>query len=289
MPLQDLLGKQVNLNISRFTDNGLYLCPTNTDKAAPTNDFVEILLPRRELHPSMKIGDELSVFVYADSEDRPVATLQKPLLKTGEMAYLQVIAVNRIGGFFDWGLPKDLFVPFSEQNARLEIGKKYMIYAYLDVATNRIVGTMNLNKFIKNNEISVAESEKVQLTIVEFHELGARVSVNNKHWGMVYGNQIFQTLRIGQTLSGYVLKVREDGKLDIGLQPAGYDASIDLMVERVVSVLKRCGGFLPLNDNSPPEEIYAMLQMSKKQFKKAVGALFRQKLIVLEHNGIRQL
>lgn len=283
MTLQNIIGRQNPLIIRRFTENGLYLGTSNA------NDSIEILLPRREVRDTMQIGDECTVFVYLDSEDRPVATLEKPLVQAGEVAYLSVIAVNRVGGFFDWGLPKDLLVPFSEQTSRLEIGRRYLIYVYIDTATNRIAGTMNLAKFVKNNELTVSEGDEVPIIIAEFRELGVRVVVNQRHWGMVYGNQVFQQLRLGQSMTGYIQKIRDDNKLDITLQPAGYDASIDTSVERVKAVLSRCGGFLPLTDRSDPEDVYSMLQMSKKQFKKAIGALYRDRLVIIEDNGIRSL
>ena len=282
--LSDLLGRQSDLSITRFTPNGAYLCPLDD-----VDHSIEILLPRREVADDAAVGDVCHVFVYTDSEDRPVATYSKPLVQADEVAYLQVVAVNRIGGFFDWGLPKDLLVPFREQTNRLDVGQRYLVYAYLDEASQRLVATMNIPKFIKNKDLIVAEGDQVQLIVASFEEIGVRVVVNHRHWGMVYGNQIFQSLRIGQALSGFVHKLRDDQKLDIVLQAAGYDAGIDTAVERVKMVLKQCDGFLPLTDSSDPEAVYAMLQMSKKQFKKAVGALYRLRLITIEDRGIRLL
>lgn len=282
--LYPLIGQKNTYYVRRFTPNGAYV---GTDPDG--SDGIEILLPRREVPDQLQVGDACRLFVYTDSEDRPVATRQQALVQANEVAYLTVKTVNKIGAFFDWGLPKDLLVPFSEQTKRLDIGRRYLIYAYADPATNRMVGTMYLPKFIKNNDLTVAESDAVQLVVAEFHERGLRVVVNHRHWGMVYGNQIFQTIRIGQTLRGYVRLIREDNKLDISLQADGYDASIDHSVERLAAMLKRSGGFVPLTDHSQPEDIYALLQMSKKQFKKAVGLLFKQRLISIEPNGIRHI
>src|SRR3954468_3373523 len=262
-------GKYNTLKISRRSENGYYLTDTN-DKEA----LEEVLLPKKFITPEMKEGAEVKVFVYKDSEDRPVATTQTPLATVGEAAYLLVKEVTNIGAFLDWGLDKDLFLPFREQAERVEVGRHYLVFVYLDFVSKRIAATTNLNKFIKNKEVKLEPNEEVDLLITYENEVGIRVIINQKHWGMLFKNEIFQKIEKGQHVRGFIKKVREDGKIDVALQKQGIAAAQDVR-DVLLSKLKEHKGFLQLSDISPPEEIHAILGISKKNFKKAVGMLYK--------------
>ncbi len=273
---------QVNtLKISRSTDNGLYLTDINEKEA-----LEEVLLPKKFITPEMREGDELKVFVYKDSEDRPVATTQTPLAKVDEAAYLLVKEMTNIGAFLDWGLDKDLFLPFREQAERVEPGRHYLVYVYFDHASKRIAATTNLNKFIKNRVVDLKPNQEVDLLITYENETGIRVIINQKHWGLLFKNEIFQKIEKGQHVKGYIKKVREDGKIDVALQKQGLAAAKDVR-DVLLDKLKEHKGSLKLSDVSPPEEIHALLGISKKNFKKAVGMLYKEGKIELGDGVIK--
>lgn len=277
------LGKYNQLIISRRTDNGFYLVD-DTDSTVQE----EVLLPKKMIAAEMKEGHRLNVFVYKDSEDRPVATTQTPLAQVGEAAYLLVKDVNRIGAFLDWGLDKELFLPFREQAEQVEPGRYYLVYVFLDFASKRIAATTNLNKFIKNREVQLTPNQEVDLLITYENEVGIRVIINNKHWGILFKNEIFTPVEKGTHVTGYIKKIREDGKIDVALQKQGFAAAKDI-TQVLLQKLTENKGELPLSDETAPELIYQTLGISKKNFKKAAGILFKQGKIELNDNNIRLL
>lgn len=268
-------GQYNTLSISRRTENGFYLSETAGEAV-----LEEVLLPKKFITPDMKEGGELKVFVYKDSEDRPVATTQTPQATVGEAAYLLVKEVTNIGAFLDWGLDKDLFLPFREQAERVEAGRHYLVYVYFDFASKRIAATTNLNKFIKNKDMNLKPNEEVDLLITYENEIGVRVIINQKHWGILFKNEIFHKIEKGTHVKGFVKKIREDGKIDVALQKQGIAAAKDVR-DVLLEKLKEHKGFLKLSDVTPPEEIHAVLGISKKNFKKAVGMLYKEGLIEL--------
>jgi predicted RNA-binding protein (virulence factor B family) len=274
-------GKYNNLVISRKTDNGFYLAET-----AGEGVLEEVLMPNKFITPAMKEGDVLRVFVYKDSEDRPVATTQIPKAIAGEAAYLAVKQITTIGSFLDWGLDKDLLLPFREQNGEVEAGKRYLVYVYFDYASKRIAATANLNKFIKNREILLRQNDAVDLLLCDANEVGIKVVINNMHWGMLYINEVFGQVSKGTHVTGYIKKVREDGKIDVSLQKQGIGAARDVQDELLQKLIDN-GGTLKLSDSSAPELIYETLGISKKNFKKAVGMLYKQKKIELGSDFIK--
>jgi len=273
-------GKYNTLLISRRTDNGFYLVDNDSDVQE------EVLLPKKFITEEMKEGEKVKVFVYKDSEDRPVATTQTPLAQVGEAAYLLVKEVTRIGAFLDWGLDKDLFLPFREQAEHVEPGRYYLVYVFLDFASKRIAATTNLNKFIKNREVDLKPNQEVDLLITYENEVGIRVIINQKHWGILFKNEIFKPVEKGTHVKGFVKKIREDGKIDVALQKQGIDAAKDV-TQVLLEKLKEHKGFLPLSDVTPPEVIHELLGISKKNFKKAVGILYKEGKIELKENLIR--
>jgi uncharacterized protein len=272
------IGKYAVMEVKRFVDFGLYL---------ETEDGqTEVLLPRKYVPDGTKAGDFLDVFIYKDSEDRPVATTLKPYATVGEVAWLKATSVDNIGAFLDWGLAKDILVPFREQKMKMEEGRYYLVYIYVDEVSGRVAASAKLEKFIKNDELDVQPGEEVNLIVGDESPVGIEVIINNKHWGMLYKNEVFRQLHKGHKLNGFIKKIREDNKIDVSLQKQGYDEVEDAS-EKIKNALSANDGFLPLTDKSNPEEIAAKLQMSKKVFKKAIGALYKQREIALEENGIR--
>ena len=274
-------GKYNTLIIVRRTDNGFYLSETPGSPEAE-----EVLLPKKFITPEMKEGGELKVFLYKDSEDRPVATTQTPHALVGECAYLMVKQMTNIGAFLDWGLDKDLFLPFREQTEPIELGQKCLVYVYFDFGSKRIAATSNINKFIKNREVELKPNEEVDLLICYENEVGIRTIINQKHWGILFKNEVFEKLEKGQHVKGFVKKVREDGKVDVALQKQGIEAAKDVSAI-LIQKLKDNNGTLKLNDDSPPELVHQTLGISKKNFKKAVGILYKEGKIVLSDNYIK--
>jgi predicted RNA-binding protein (virulence factor B family) len=270
------LGQFNTLKIERKVDFGVYL----------TDGTDEVLLPKKNLSPEMEVGTDVEVFIYKDSEDRTIATVQKPYAVVGEFAYLLVKEVNPIGAFLDWGLEKDLLVPFSEQDKKLEAGKHYVVYVFLDKLTKRIVASSKINRYAKNEEIALTENEEVNLLIFKKTDLGYGAIINNLYQGLIYKNEVFTDLEIGDKKKGWIKALREDGKIDLRLQKVGFQLSDDAQ-ELIMERLKQKNGYLPLHDGSDPVAITKELGMSKKTFKKAIGGLFKFKLIVIEKEGIR--
>ncbi len=271
------IGKYNDLIIARSSDFGLFLEDVQGD---------EVLLPNRYVTDDMRIDDKITVFVYNDSEDRPVATTEKPHALRDEFAYLEVIDTNAQGAFMDWGLTKDLFVPFREQPFPMRMGEKYMIFLYLDRVSSRLLASAKINKFLDNTRLTVAEGDEVELLIWERTDLGYNVIINQFHKGLVYHSDIFKDIRVGETRKGYIKKIREGNRIDVTLEKVG-DERFDSLTERILSKLKANNGFLPLHDNSSPDAIYSGLEMSKRNFKKSIGNLFKKGVITLDSDGIR--
>ena len=278
------IGRINTLTALRQTSFGFYLGDL-TDRI--NQDFNnDILLPNKYVPDSFSVDDTIDVFVYNDSEDRPVATTLSPLIQRNEFAALQVVSVSKVGAFLDWGLEKDLFVPYREQAYPLETGQWCVVFMYLDGQTNRLVASTKLNRFLDPDVSELHEGDEVQLLAYETTDLGVNVIINNRYKGLVYGNEIFRTVRPGDPLIGYIKTIRDDNLVDVSLQKPGFE-NVEPNARRILATLKAEDGFLPLTDSSPPEAIYKTLEMSKKTFKKAIGTLYRERKIVLEKEGIR--
>ncbi len=265
--------------VEKFEPHGAYLTTALLDR---------VLLPQAYVPENLNVGDSIEAFVYKDSEDRPVAVTTEPYIELNDFAFLHINAVNSIGAFADWGLPKDLLIPFSEQKNKLEINKSYVVYMYLDEETDRLVGSVKLNKFLSNQHLSIEENEEVDLLVWEATELGFKVIVNKKHVGLVYANEVFQSLAPGDALKGYVKLIRPDNKIDISLQKRGMEG-LEENARKIWDALENQDGFLALTDKSNPDEIKKVLEMSKKAFKNAIGTLYKKRLISLESDGIRRI
>jgi len=245
-----------------------------------------ILLPKRFVPSGLQIGDTISVFVYHDSDNRLIATTQEPFAVVGDIAALKVVEVTSQGAFLDWGLMKDVFVPVSQQLSTMRLGGKYLVKLYIDAQTGRVAATEKIDKQISNDILTVKEGEKVKIQVYRESEIGYVVIVNQVHQGLVYKNEVFTHLHIGQFIDeAFVKKIREDNKLDIGLGKQGGEKLADDN-QKIMSLLKSHKGFLPYHDKSAPDEIYAFFGMSKKAFKMNVGMLYKLKLISIEEDGI---
>ncbi|MBP5500874.1 MAG: GntR family transcriptional regulator, partial [Bacteroidales bacterium] len=264
----------------KIVDFGLYL---------DGGEGVEILLPKRYMPQDVKVGDELKVFVYHDAEARIIATNEQPYATVGPFAYLKINSVNAVGAFADWGTSKELLIPHREQAQKMEEGRRYIIYIYIDQLSGRIVGTGKIDKHLGNVPPAYEEGQEVEALVWKQTNLGYKVIINQQHAGLLYHNQIFQEIRIGERLRAWVKGVREDDKIDLSLQPIGYRQMIDPAEASILKALHRRNGFLPLTDHSTPELIASELQMSKKTFKKAIGALYKQQRISLLPDGIQLL
>jgi hypothetical protein len=273
------IGLMNELEVVKTVDFGIYL------DGGPHG---EILMPRRYVPEGCKPGDVLNVFIYLDSEDRLLATSETPKAMVGEFALLKVISVTAVGAFLDWGLPKDLLVPFREQQQRMEEGKSYLVYVYLDDESQRIVATSKLDKCVDNIPVDYEVGEEVDLLIAGQTDLGYKAIIDNSHWGMIYKNEVFQDLKTGQKLKGFIKTIREDEKIDLSLQKEGYE-KIDDLSQAILNKLAANNGFLPFTDKTDPELIKKTFQISKKNFKKAIGSLYKHRLISLEDDGIRML
>lgn len=272
------VGRIQTLKVSRISDYGLYLAD---------EEGQEVLLPNRFVSLSNAVGDEIEVFVYHDSEDRLVATTDKPLITEGSVAFLKVVDKNIHGAFLDWGVSgKDLFLPNRNQQGGVLAGRSYIVWLYVDNITGRCVATMKLKGFIDNDVITVEPRQKVDLLIASESPIGYRAIINSRHWGMIYKNQIFQQVKVGDRLEGYVRRITEDNRIDLSLRREGYDG-VAASAETLFALLRDNGGVLPVGDDSSPEEVHAATQMSKKVFKRAVGMLLKRGDIVAEAHQIK--
>jgi uncharacterized protein len=268
--------------INRLSIKGMQAYGMHLDGGASGDILLKGTSALKKYHP----GDELEVFVYIDREQRLLATTQKPYATVGEFAALRVVTSGAAGAFMDWGLESDLFVPKSEQQDNMREGKSYVVFIFINEKTNRITGSSKLDKFLNLQPPQYQEGEAVDLLVYARTDLGYSAIVNRAHVGMIYENEIFQKIATGQRLQGYVKKIRTDGKIDLRLQRTGYQG-VDDFSECILNTVKDRGGMVAITDKSPPEDIYAMFGVSKKVFKKAIGALYKKRLIVINTSGIK--
>ena len=272
------IGEYHTLKIDRETKVGLFLVNETDDDLSP-NTYVP---------NDYKIGDDLTVFVYLDHEERPVATTLKPFITLNSFAVLKVNYINKFGAFLNWGMEKDLFVPFKEQARPMEKDKRYIVTMYLDKQTGRLAASSKINQFLDKEPLDVEVGQEVDLMVSHITEIGINVIINGKFRGLAYQNEVFETVSPGYKTKGYIKTIRPDGKIDVSFQKQGFEA-IDDFSQQVLEALKQNDGVLRLNDNSHPEEIKSVLKMSKKTFKKAIGSLYKQKLIDINNEGIQLL
>lgn len=270
------LGKFNQLEVVKEVDFGMYL---------DGGEEGEILLPTRYVPEDCRIGDMLNVFLYLDIDERLIATTLTPYVQVGQFACLEVAWVNEYGAFLNWGLMKDLFVPFREQKMKMQVGNKYVVYAYVDEESFRIVASAKVERYLSKEIAEYAQDEEVGILVWQKTDLGFKAIIDNEYSGLLYDNEIFQDLRTGMTLKAYVKQVREDGKIDLMLQKPGFE-KIDDFSKTLLEYIQEHGGEINLNDKSPADDIYAMFGVSKKTFKKGVGDLYRKRLIILQEKGI---
>ena len=272
------VGHIQTLKVNRISDYGLYLID---------DEEQEVLLPNRYVSLDNKVGDEIEVFVYHDSEDRLVATTDRPLITEGKAACLKVVDKNIHGAFLDWGLAgKDLFLPNRNQQGGVLASKSYIVWLYVDNITGRCVATMKLKPFIDNDIITVKPRQKVDILIASESPIGYRAIIDSRHWGMLYKNQIFKPVKVGDRLEGYIRRITDDNRIDLTLRQEGYDGVAN-SAEDLLKLIKENGGELPIGDNSSPEKVHALTQMSKKVFKRAVGILLKRGDIATDGESIK--
>lgn len=271
-------GKQIGLRIQKRASFGLYLADESGE---------EVLLPNKFCTEKMKPGDNIEVFIYRDSEGKKVATTQSPKIFINEFALLKVTAVTGVGAFLDWGLDKELMVPFREQKQKMEEGRWYIVYLDLDKKSDRLYASNRVERFLQNDQISVKDGEEVELVIMQKTDMGYSVIINHGHKGLIFDNEIFQEIRIGDKLKGYVKKIRDDQKIDVSIQPIGFRNFNDSNSELIYKKLEENDGFLAITDKSSPEEIYSQFGISKKAFKKSLGTLYKQRKIEILSDGIK--
>lgn len=271
------LGKYNQLPVVKEVDFGVYL---------DGDDDGEILLPARYVPDGCKPGDLLNVFIYLDNEERLVATTQTPYAQVGDFACLEVAWTNEYGAFLNWGLMKDLFVPFREQKMKMQKGRRYVVHVHIDEDSFRIMASAKVERYLSKDKPPYKAGDPVDLLIWQRTELGYKAIVDNRFSGLLYANEVFRTLEPGMKLEAYVKQVRPDGKIDLELQRGGA-RKVDDFADTLLAYIDRNGGFIPFNDKSPAEEIYATFGVSKKTFKKAVGELYRKRLILIEEDGLR--
>lgn len=270
------LGKYNTLEVVKEVEFGMYL---------DGGEEGEILLPSRYVPEDCQLGDELNVFIYLDNEERLVATTLTPLVQVGQFACLEVAWVNQYGAFLNWGLMKDLFVPFSEQKMKMQVGKSYVIHAHLDEESYRIVASAKVDRYLSKEQAPYESGQEVDILIWQKTDLGFKAIIENRYGGLLYESEIFQPLHTGMTMKAYIKQVREDGKIDLMLQKPGF-GKIDDFSQTLLEHIRENGGRTTLNDKSPAEEIYETFGVSKKTFKKAVGDLYRKHLVLLQEDGI---
>ena len=271
------IGKKNTLRAIRNTPQGIYLVDKNNN---------EVLLPNKYVPKTLQAEELLEVFVYKDSEDRLIATTLVPLIEANSLAKLVVNEVNSFGAFLDMGIDKDLLVPIKEQLNPMKEGKSYWIYCYLDEVTQRLVGSSKIKRFLTNDKHNLVVGQEVDCLIFDDTPLGYLAVINNKQYGLIYHNEVYSNLRIGDTTQAFVKKIKDTGEIDLSLQKIGF-THVNDQTDVILNHLKKNGGFLNLNDDSAPEEIQARLKISKKVFKKAIGILYREKKITIEEQGIR--
>ncbi len=271
-------GQKHLLKVNRISDYGLYLANDEGD---------EVLLPNRYISLSQKEGDEVEVFVYHDSEDRLVATTEEPLARVGEIAYMKVVDKNLHGAFLDWGLyGKDLFLPNRNQQGAVIVGGYVVVYLYEDNITGRCVATTKLKNIVHNEVVGVTPREEVEILVASESEIGFRCIINSRYWGMLYKNQLFRPVAVGDSLRVYVRRITEDGRIDLTLNQQGYK-EVKNSADTLLDLLNESGGELPINDNSTPEKVARVTLMSKKLFKRSLGVLLKSGMVEMTESGIR--
>lgn len=273
------IGKTAYLDVVKIVDFGFYL---------DGKELGQVLLPRKHAPRDLSIGDSIKVFLYLDSEDRPVATTQTPKAMVGEFAYLKVVAITDVGAFLDWGLDKDVLVPFAEQHRPMEVGHCYLVYLYLDKVDGRITASSKIDKFLDDEKPHhFKPQQSVNLIIANSTDLGYKAIINHSHWGVLYKDEVYQRLSFGQHIKGFIKHIRPDGKIDLSLQ--GGQKTRDKYAETIINYLKKQNGFAPVHDKSDPQLISDLFGMSKAAFKKTIGGLYKNKIISIEKHGIRLL
>jgi hypothetical protein len=271
------IGKTHELEVVKAVDFGFYL---------DAKDLGEVLLPGKYAPPDLSVGDSIYVFLYLDSDDRPVATTQKPKARVGEFAYLKVLAATDVGAFLDWGLDKDVLVPFSEQHRPMEVGHFYLVYLYLDKVHGRITASSKIDKFLDDEKPhDFKPQQTVNLIIANSTDLGYKAIVNHSHWGLLFKDDVHQRLSFGQNKKGFIKNIRPDGKIDLSLQ--GGQETRDKYAKIILTYLNKKDGFAPVHDKSDPRLISELFGMSKGAFKKAIGGLYKQGIISIGKDGIR--
>lgn len=270
------IGSYNELIVQRKVDFGLYLNPKEE----------EVLLPSKYVPKNTKVGDRLKVFVYTDSKDRPVATTLAPRAVVGEFAYLEARSIVSFGAFLDWGLEKDLFVPKSEQQVRMNVGRKYVVKVCLDEQTNRVYGTTRIARSCEQPPTDLVRGQKVRILVYSLTKIGIMAVVDSRYTGLLYRSETYEPLAIGDERVGYINRIRENGKIDLSLKAPGY-ASVSGSSSRVLEVLKRSGGFIACSDRSTPEKIERLFMMSKKEFKRTIGGLYKRGKIDIRKDGIQ--
>ncbi len=271
------VGNTYQLEVVKSLDFGFYL---------DAKELGEVLLPNKNAPRDLKVGDIIYAFIYLDSEDRPIATCKRPKAEVGQFAYLKAVARTHVGTFLDWGLEKDVLVPFAEQHRPMDVDNYYLVYLYRDKNDGRIVASSKVDKFIDDEAPhDFTPQQQVDLIIANSTDLGFKAIINNSHWGVLYKNDVFQTLSFGQSKKGFIKRVRPDGKIDLSLQ--GGKETRDKYSKIIINYLEKNDGFAPIHDKSSPEIIADTFGMSKGAFKKSIGGLYKQRVITIEKNGIR--
>jgi predicted RNA-binding protein (virulence factor B family) len=271
------IGKYNTLSVVAVTEKGAYLAG---------GELGEILLPNRFVPENCKAEDKITVFIYVDSAERIIATTDKPLGQVDEFVSLKVIQLNKMGAFLDWGLPKDLLVPFNQQHTAMEEGKYYLVRIFLDTTTDRIAASSKLDKYIDIWPADYQQWDKVKLMIGGKTDLGFKAIINDKHWGLLYDNEIFQPLRVGKIVDGFIKNIREDGRIDLSLSRSG-EGKVNDFADKLLAHIAENDGFSPLHDKSSPELIHRILGVSKKTFKATVGNVLKKDKMTIEKSGLR--
>lgn len=271
------LGKRNDMVVARKVDFGVYL---------DGGDIGDVLLPKRYVPEGCEVGDTVNVFLYLDNEERLVATTKKSMVEVNHFAFLEVKWINEHGAFLDWGLMKDLFCPFREQKMKMQVGKKYVVYAYIDAVTYRIVASAKVEKFLSDEEPPYSNGDEVEILVQQKTDLGFKAIIDDKFGGMIFDNDVFKEIRTGDRMKAYIKQIRPDGKIDLSLQPSGRENVVGFAGRLLRTLIESENGFLPYHDKTSPDEIYAAFGVSKKTFKKAVGDLYKHFYITIESNGI---
>jgi predicted RNA-binding protein (virulence factor B family) len=273
------IGRYNTLKSVKLTDFGVYL---------DGYDYGEILLPKRYVPENHTIGEEIEVFIYFDSEDRIIATTDRPYCQAGEFARLKVVSNAPFGSFLEWGLSKDLFVPLSEQKEKMQVGETYVVYIDIDQETGRLIATPRIGRYLNLYPPVFTKFERVHAFIIQQTDLGYKAIINDTHLGVIYENEIFKPLNLGDKIDAYIKKIREDDRIDLTVHQPGYE-KVDGVAQEILQKIKDMGGFCKLGDKASPEEIYDTFCESKKTYKKAIGALYKARLINIDEDGIRVL